>query len=139
MNFKVTLDAKHEGGHYFKVKFDWFEAKPQTSDGNPQVIDKHTHDTGFLKDWSLIQIEGEEPVEAVVEDPKAAAKGKAPPPKGGAKGGATAALEEITDNRPRIIQFEKKFGAEGEPGHAVKFTEDLAKYFEKSPMTVSLY
>lgn len=111
MNFTIKLDAKHEGGHYFKVKFDWFEAQAPGAD---QKIDKHSNDSGFLKDWNLIQIEGEEPVEAVPEDPKVKG-GKAPPPKGAAKGGV-AALEEITDNRPRIINFEKKFGSEAEGG-----------------------
>ena len=56
-----------------------------------------------MKDWTLIRIEGEEPVEAVQEDTKDKGKGaKAPAAKGGAKGGATT-LEEITDNRPREI------------------------------------
>ena len=41
----------------------------------------------------------------VVEDPKAK---KAPPPKAAAKG-ATTALEEITDNRPREISYTKNF------------------------------
>jgi len=60
-------------------------------------------DTGYLKDWTLIKIEGEEAVEAVQEETKDKAKGgKGAPAKGGAKGGA-ATLEEITDNRPREI------------------------------------
>jgi len=81
------------------------------------VIDKQSNDTGFLKDWNLIQIDGEEPLEAVPEDLKAKG-GKAPPAKGGAKG-ATTALEEITDNRPRIINFEKKFGGDAEGGKVI--------------------
>jgi GTP cyclohydrolase III len=76
-----------------------------------------SNDSGFLKDWNLIQIEGEEPVEAVVEDIKVKG-GKAPPAKAAAKG-ATTALEEITDNRPRIISFEKKFGGEQEGGKII--------------------
>ena len=135
MNFKITLDCKHEGGHYFKVKFDWFDAKPPTTDGVAQVVDTVNTDTGFLKDWNLIQIEGEEPVEAAVEDPKA--KGKAPPAKG--KGADKGALEDITDNRPRIINFEKKFGVEAEGGQVVKITEDLAKYFEGFMMPITIW
>jgi len=23
VNFKITFDAKHEGGHYVKIKYDW--------------------------------------------------------------------------------------------------------------------
>lgn len=64
-----------------------------------------------MKDWHLLQIEGQEPVlaEAEVVDPKA--KGKAAPKKPDPKKGA--ALEEITDHRPRTINYEKDFGAEG--------------------------
>jgi hypothetical protein len=136
VNFKITLDCKHEGGHYFKVKFDWFDAKPPTTDGVAQVIETQANDTGFLKEWNLVQIEGEEPVDqAVADDPKA--KGKAPPAKG--KGAATGALEEITDNRPRIINFEKKFGAEAEGGQVIKITEDVAKYFEGFMMPITIW
>jgi hypothetical protein len=39
--------------------------------------------------------------EATEVDPKA--KGKAPPPKAAPGKGATGALEEITDNRPREV------------------------------------
>jgi hypothetical protein len=117
------------------VKFDWFDAKPPTTDGVAQVVDTVNTDTGFLKDWNLIQIEGEEPVEAAVEDPKA--KGKAPPAKG--KGADKGALEDITDNRPRIINFEKKFGVEAEGGQVVKITEDLAKYFEGFMMPITIW
>jgi hypothetical protein len=56
-----------------------------------------------MKDWTLIQIEGEEPIpqtppEEEKKDAKAAKK--APPPKAADKKPA-GALEEITDNRPR--------------------------------------
>jgi hypothetical protein len=55
-----------------------------------------------MKEWTLIRIEGEEPVDVVQEEAKDAKKGgKAAPPKGAAKGATT--LEEITDNRPREI------------------------------------
>jgi len=33
--FKFTLDAKHEGGHYFKVKYDWFTAGDIPKDETP--------------------------------------------------------------------------------------------------------
>ena len=73
----MTFDAKHEGGHYFKVKYDWFNAQAATADG--QIIETTQNDSGFLKDWTLVQIEGEEPVEAVVEDPMTGTT-QAPPP-----------------------------------------------------------
>ena len=69
-----------------------------------------------------------------MEDAKAPAKGKAAPAKGAAKGGG--ALEEITDNRPREIQFLKNFGEEAGP---VKVTEDLARYFENFLLNVSIW
>jgi hypothetical protein len=88
-----------------KLKFDWINiGAPATEEAPVQQIDREQIDTGFLKEWTLIQIEGEEAVEQVADaDPKAA-KGKAPPAKAAAKAGA---LEEITDNRPREIKFEK--------------------------------
>ena len=92
--FRVQFDAKHEGGHYFKLKFDWLQP---TQDR----IDLQLFDTGFFRDWTLVQIEGEEPKPPEVEAPVKGAPAKKPPaaakpdPK---KGGA---LEEITDNRPR--------------------------------------
>ena len=84
-----------------KVKYNWFNV---TADN----IEEVEMDTGHMKDWTLIQIEGEEPEESKDDDPKA--KGKAP-----AKGkpGAGSAMEEITDNRPREIQFAKVFAEEG--------------------------
>jgi hypothetical protein len=59
------------------------------------------------------------------ETKDAKGKGKAAPAKGAAKGATT--LEEITDNRPREIQFVKNFAEDGGP---LKFTEDIARYFE---------
>jgi len=44
-------------------------------------------DSGFFKDWNLIQVEGEEPAEQKEEEVKAPVKGK-PPPKAAPKGGA---------------------------------------------------
>lgn len=52
-NFKIEFEVKHEVGHYLKVKFDWIHIDPATSEINfPQI------DTGFLKEWTLLQIEG---------------------------------------------------------------------------------
>jgi hypothetical protein len=72
----------------------------------------------------------------VQEETKDKGKGaKAAPAKGGAKGGATT-LEEITDNRPREIQYIKNFAEEGGP---IKFNEDIAKYFENFMLVVDIY
>jgi len=129
----VTLDAKHEGGHYLKIKFDWLNVGPVTED-TPQVINKQEIDSGFMKEWTVLKIEGEEKVQEEVEvDPKA--KAKAPPAKGAPKA-ATGALEEITDNRPRDVQFTKDFGEEG---LSIKVTEKVAKYFETFLMRVAVF
>ena len=97
--------------------------KAAEEEGKPATYDYVEQDSGYMKDWTLVQIEGEEAVDpAAAEDPKA--KGKAPA-KG--KGGDKSALEEITDHRPREIKFVKDFVEEAAP---VKFTEDLAKFFE---------
>ena len=58
-----------------KIKYDWIQVEDGTTVTFPFF------ETGFLKDWHLLQIEGQEPVpaEAEVVDPKA--KGKAAPKK----------------------------------------------------------
>lgn len=132
--FKITMDAKQEGGHYLKVKYNWFNVAPPAEEGQPVQVNKEELDTGFMKDWTLVQIEGEEPVEqAVVEDPKA--KGKAAPAKG--KGGTTSALEEITDHRPREIKYVKDFKEESDL--SIKVGEDVARYFETMILKLDIY
>ncbi len=120
------LETKQEAGHYFKVKFDWLNV-------NGENIDYQTIDSGYLKDWNLLGIEGEEPVaqeEQKAPDPKA--KGKAPAKPDPKKGGA---LEEITDNRPRTVNFTKDFGAENV---TLRVTEDLAKFMASAYMKIDL-
>ena len=136
VNFKIQFDAKHEGGHYCKVKYDWIStgAPPATTPTTPPesgkpLFDTAEVDTGFLRDWNLVQIEGEEPVEAVVEEANAKAPPKkAPPPKEKGKAGGTPHLEEITDNRPREINYIKNFLEDGAP--PIKVNEDFASFFE---------
>ena len=131
VGFKLSFDVKQEGGHYLKVKYNWFKVTP----GDAEVtVEATENDSGFMKDWTLIQIEGEEAVEAAVEDPKAKDTKKAPA-KGG-KAAASSALEEITDNRPRTIKFEKDFGEElGK----VQVTEKVAHYLETFLLKVGIY
>lgn len=83
-----------------------------------------------MRDWNLVQIEGEEPVEQV-EDPNAA-KGKPPakaPPKAG------SALEEISDNRPRIIQFIKDYAEEGA---LTSINEDTAFHLQDQKLVIKI-
>ena len=87
-----------------------------------------------MKEWNLVCIEGETPQEAVPEDPKAKKTPAAAKDKG--KGGQ-ATLEEITDNRPREINYTKDFKEEGAP--AFKITEDFAKYLETYKMVIEIY
>ena len=70
---------------------------------------------------------------AVVEDPKA--KGKAAPAKG--KAGTSSALEEITDNRPREIEYIKDFKEESDL--SIKVGEDVARYFETMVLKVVIF
>lgn len=89
-------------------------------------------DSPQLKDWTLLQVEGEDPVpvEPVVVDPKAAGKKAPEKPKG------KAVVEEIIDNRPRTIQMKRDFAAEN--GEGFKFTEPVAVKFSKTIMNVSI-
>jgi hypothetical protein len=135
-SFKIVMEAKHEGGHYLKVKYDWLANDP--NDHNLQKLD-----TGFFRDWNVLQIEGEEPKppEPVVSlDPKAAAAAKkAPAPAGKADPKkAGGALEEITDNRPRTITLTKDFAAEA-GGLGLKVNEDLAKRIAETFIKIDVF
>jgi len=57
-------------------------------------------DTGMLKDWTLLQIEGEEPVKEEVVDPNPRAS---PMKKVAPKNSVKNVVEEIIDNRPRTV------------------------------------
>lgn len=74
---KILMEAKHEAGHYLKVKYDWISVT-QGAEG-PEISFPQI-DTGYFRDWNLVQIEGEEPVVQEEVDPKAkaAAGGKKP-------------------------------------------------------------
>ena len=90
----------------------------------------------MLKDWNLVQIEGEEAV--AVEEEKAEAKGdgKKPPAKkpADAKKGPAGKLEEITDNRPRQVNYERNCGEEA--GGALEITEEIAIKFSEAFMDI---
>jgi hypothetical protein len=132
-----VFEAKHEGGHYFKLKYDFLNLTDTSS------ADLVKHDSGFLKDWTVLQIEGEEPKppeSAAPIDPKAAAAKKAPAPaaKPDPKKGGGAALEEITDNRPRTITLIKDFASEM-GGVGVKINEELAKRIADTYIKIEVY
>ena len=98
-------------------------------------------DTGFLRDWKLIKIEGEEPVpdETVEQQSQFASnrgsvgkgtdRNKKPPP--GKGNNKIVVLEEITDNRPRTISYSKDF-AEENNGFGLEVTEEVAINFSKA-------
>lgn len=95
-------------------------------------LDWKEEETGQLKEWTLIQVEGEEPqpVEVVPEVTAPAAKGKAkPPPKG-------KQVEEIIDNRPRTISYQRAWTQE--EGAAVRFTEEIATLFEHAQLFIKI-
>ena len=54
------MEAKHEGGHYLKIKYDWINVQGDN-------ITYQQYDTSYFKEWTLLQIEGEEvkPVEVI--------------------------------------------------------------------------
>ena len=108
-------------------------------------------DTGFLKDWTLVQVEGETPgAEDSQELSGSPSKGmpagwkasgqpankKKPEPKKGAKN--TAALEEITDNRPRFIAYEYDV-VEANNGVGLEVTEDIAIKFASAKLNLAIY
>lgn len=116
-----------------KVKYDWIHVVQgaETKDITFPLID-----SGFFKDWTLLQIEGEEPVVHEEVDPKAkgAAAGKKPPvdPKK-----AASKLEEITDNRARTISYEKDFAVEG--SGSLEVSQDIAVKFSETILTMQIF
>lgn len=91
-----------------------------------------------MKDWTLIQIEGEEPVPATPTEQAddKGKKAKAPPPKQDKKP-AAGALEEITDNRPREMQFVKNYAEEG--AAPIKILEEVARHFENYILKLQVF
>ena len=53
---------KHEGGHNLKIRYDWMH--PTAEDFDMNLVE-----TSLFKEWTVLQIEGEEPipVETVVD------------------------------------------------------------------------
>lgn len=82
-------------------------------------------ETAPFKEWTLLQIEGEEPVPVEEAPPEA----KPSPAKKGTAGKKDAkAVEEITDNRPRVVQLKRDVAAEnGDVG--MRFTEPVTVKF----------
>ena len=64
-----------------------------------EQIEFARYESGFMREWTLVKIEGEEPVK--VEEAKGPAAKKAPAQAGKPDQKKGAVLEEITDNRPR--------------------------------------
>lgn len=57
----------HEAGHNFRIKYDWFQNTDKES------LQFTENDTGALRDWTVLKIEGEPdivPTEAVPINPK---------------------------------------------------------------------
>ena len=96
-DIKIQMEAQHEAGHYIKVKYDWISVSQ--GDGQSQITFPQI-DTGFFRDWNLLQIEGEEPIpqgEIQIVEPKAKPASFSKKPTG--KQQAASKLEEIIDNR----------------------------------------
>lgn len=66
-DIQIQMEVQHEAGHYLKVKYNWIHVVPG-EDGNK--ITFPFIDTGYFRDWNLVQIEGEDPIVAEEIDPK---------------------------------------------------------------------
>ena len=89
-----------------------------------------------MRDWTLLQIEGEEPVsQEVLEEMKgkAGAKDKKVDPKKAVAG----KMEEITDNRPRTVQYERDFAAENN-GVGMKISQEMAIALSEASINVQI-
>lgn len=100
-----------------------------------EAINFPVHDTGFLKDWNLYQIEGEEPIVQEEVDPKAKAAAKKP---SDAKKGGASKLEEVADNRPRTVNYERDFAAEAN-GIGLEITEEVAIKFSEAVLNLQVF
>ena len=126
------MDLKHEAGHYHKIKYDWIAIDKDEEVSFPVT------DTGMLKDWNLVQIDGEEAVAVEEVDKEKPDGGKKAPPKKAAdpKKGPTGKLEDITDNRPRQVNYERNCADEA--GAPLEITEEIAKKFSEAWMNVEI-
>lgn len=50
----MTVDLTHEAGHNLKVRYDWLQ-----NDGAKENLLFPEVDTGALKDWLVLKVEGE--------------------------------------------------------------------------------
>ena len=126
------MEVKHEDGHYIKVKYDWINV---AINGDTKEVTFPVVDTGYFKDWNLLQIEGEEPIQQEEVDTKAkdAAKKKAGGPPAKAAG---SKLEDINDTRPRYVNYERDCAAEGA---TVEFTEDVAVQMSEAHLNLQIF
>ena len=114
-NFKVNMEIKQEAGHYLRIKYDWWNTEAEDFE----------IDTGFFKDWNLIQVEGEERISPLSMTKNKSEVKKAQPAKGAP---AKVSYEEISDNRPRIVNYFADFAENGIP--AMKVSELIAEKFQ---------
>ena len=97
--------------------------------------------TDFLKEWTLVQIEGEEPVgpeedDADKKDPKKAAAAKKMQAAKGGGGSGKVNMEEVTDNRPRIVSYTNDFAETGVA--PLKFSEYVAEKWTSNFLTLTI-
>jgi len=100
---------------------------------NPEDFDMNFVETPFFKEWTVLQIEGEDPipVETAIDSKISPAK------KPVAKPNSKTAIEEVIDNRPRIIQLRKDV-AEENGGLGFRFTDKVAIKFSKIAMNIQI-
>lgn len=86
----LQLELKHEAAHNYRVLYDWLTPMEGAGDN----FEVQTRESPLLREWHLVQIEGEDPM----PDASEVTEIKKP-----AKGAKKPMQEEITDERPRIV------------------------------------
>ena len=114
---------KQEAGHLLKLNYDWLSPTPDS-------FEMKQNETPAFKDWTLLQIEGEEPQPPPEVQVQEAPKGKKPP-----AGKGKPVVEEITDNRPRTITLRRDFGEEQ---GAFAITHEVATDLTKAVMKIEI-
>jgi len=128
------METQHEAGHYLKVKYDWISV---TNSAEGPEITFPVIDTGFFRDWNLVQIEGEEPVAQEEVDPKAKAGAAGKKPAAAPKQGVASKLEDISDSRARIVSYERDCAVETSSG--LEVTEEIAYKLSETILSLEIY
>lgn len=121
--FKLNLEVKHEGGHNYRIKYDWFQA-------NGEDLAFFEVDAGLLSSWQLLQIEGELP--ETIPDQTVVTK----PGDKNNKDLKKKDVEQVTDNRPRRVSHNIR---PDQADLSIKVSEELAYSFQNAFFNLRIY